>query len=133
MRDFHGLSRYLHETAIHRFTDMIRCLSLLVHVTEGMCIDGVPGILDDDVCCPESCGSCGGTFFSISQYNRVNPFGTHNGNLAICNLWLLSKIGSIVYGLDAKIVVQCLPVGLDVEKRVGSIFLAAGCSTSHCL
>ena len=28
--------------------------------TDPMCIDGVPGLLDRDACCPLICGECGG-------------------------------------------------------------------------
>eukprot|EP00752_Nemacystus_decipiens_P011654 g10344.t1 len=52
---------------------------------EEMCTDGVPGLLDNNACCPTSCGECGGD--GCSERDGGDEF---SGRLACCRGAVLS-------------------------------------------
>ena len=49
-----------------------QCCALLATGADEMCAAGIPGILVNSVCCPNSCGACGGTSpYTIHPSTRI--------------------------------------------------------------
>ena len=55
----------------------VLCFLPLTQAEEEMCAAGVPGILANSVCCPSSCGSCGGAWVKMTH-----PFHSPNNNIS---------------------------------------------------
>ena len=100
-----------------------------------MCTDDVPGILVSDVCCPNSCRSCGGKEIDVCKYIGVTEIfsgATGTQKISSHNMFIIEDVDSPLLGLGLQGLQSTSRLSFSERTRPKSTNVADQCSPDSC-